>query len=335
MRSIRICFVSNTSIKYGAEFALLELLVALKQRGVECSVILPSEGQLCSDLKKHNITYFTMPFRWWAGPPLPVWRRIAISLWNFFIAIRMAITLSRWKCDVVISNTTLISVGAVSAKLLGLPHVWNIHELGVNHLKFEFYLGSKFSLMLINHLCKLGITCSRTVFQEFQKYIPTSKLRMVYQSVTVDQDSTKTFSLENNSKFKCVIVGRVDAGKQQEDAVRAISELTRQGVKLKLYIVGGPDPSYKKLLSNIILEHGLEKQVEFIGYVENAFPFVQFADILLNCSRIEAFGRVTVEAMKAGKPVIAARSYGNSELIREGFNGLLYTPADYKELVEK
>ncbi len=65
------------------------------------------------------------------------------------------------------------------------------------------------------------------------------------------------------------------------------------------------------------------------------FPVMQQADILLMCSRKEAFGRVTVEGMKAGKPVIGAGSGGTKELIRDGYNGFLYTFGDYRELAEK
>ncbi len=53
------------------------------------------------------------------------------------------------------------------------------------------------------------------------------------------------------------------------------------------------------------------------------------------CSRMEAFGRVTIEAMKMGTPVIGARSGGTPEVIREGLTGLLYTPGDVKELADK
>jgi glycosyltransferase involved in cell wall biosynthesis len=42
------------------------------------------------------------------------------------------------------------------------------------------------------------------------------------------------------------------------------------------------------------------------------------------CSRCEAFGRVTVEAMKLGLPVIAANTGGSPELVQHGINGLLY-----------
>ena len=75
--------------------------------------------------------------------------------------------------------------------------------------------------------------------------------------------------------------------------------------------------------------------MKFFGYVENTLPLIRGADVLLMCSRYDAFGRVTVEAMKLGKPVIGAKSGGTTELISEGFNGLLYTSGDHMELTGK
>lgn len=59
------------------------------------------------------------------------------------------------------------------------------------------------------------------------------------------------------------------------------------------------------------------------------------ADAILMCSKREAFGRVTVEGMLAGKPVIGANSGGTLELIQDGITGLLYTSGDPKALAEK
>ena len=52
------------------------------------------------------------------------------------------------------------------------------------------------------------------------------------------------------------------------------------------------------------------------------------------CSRAEAFGRVTVEAMKCGVPVIGARAAGTAELIKDGQTGLLYQPGNVGDLAD-
>jgi glycosyltransferase involved in cell wall biosynthesis len=50
---------------------------------------------------------------------------------------------------------------------------------------------------------------------------------------------------------------------------------------------------------------------------------------------MEAFGRVTVEAMQLGRPVIGARSGGTTELIRDGETGLLFEVANPTDLAHK
>jgi glycosyltransferase involved in cell wall biosynthesis len=75
--------------------------------------------------------------------------------------------------------------------------------------------------------------------------------------------------------------------------------------------------------------------VTFFGQVKNAFPYIRQADALLLCSRCEAFARVVVEGMKAGKPVLGASSGGTIEQITDGFNGFLYQPRDHRELAAK
>jgi glycosyltransferase involved in cell wall biosynthesis len=129
-----------------------------------------------------------------------------------------------------------------------------------------------------------------------------------------------------------VMVGSLQAGKRQEDAVRALALLRDQGLKAGLWLVGGGGRQYTAYLQELVREHDLTGQVRFWGQVGNAYPYIQEADALILASRCEAFARVTVEAMKAGKPVIGARSGGTVEQIRDGFNGFLYRPRDYQDL---
>ena len=57
-----------------------------------------------------------------------------------------------------------------------------------------------------------------------------------------------------------------------------------------------------------------------------------WANVVLMCSDSEAFGRVTVEALKSGRPVVGTRSGGTTESISDGVNGLLFPPGNAQEL---
>jgi glycosyltransferase involved in cell wall biosynthesis len=72
----------------------------------------------------------------------------------------------------------------------------------------------------------------------------------------------------------------------------------------------------------------VDDRIELVGFTDDPTESVLTSHVALTCSRMEAFGRATVEAMKLGRPVVGAASGGTLELVRDGWNGLLYTPGD-------
>ena len=65
--------------------------------------------------------------------------------------------------------------------------------------------------------------------------------------------------------------------------------------------------------------------MELLGFVEEVLPLYFRSHAMLMCSRNEAMGRVTVEAMACGLPVIGHASGGTPELVENDVTGLLYT----------
>ena len=100
-------------------------------------------------------------------------------------------------------------------------------------------------------------------------------------------------------------------------------------------MIGGGNPAYINELQKTARALNIEEKVEFISFVENPFSYMLSADGVLVCSENEAFGRVTVEAMKLGKPVIASDRGANTELIENVQNGLIYKYSDPKSLADK
>jgi glycosyltransferase involved in cell wall biosynthesis len=167
------------------------------------------------------------------------------------------------------------------------------------------------------------------------QYLPVDKMVVVDQPVVLEThpSSPSPVPFKHNSGIKCAIVGALVRGKEQSEAIRAIGSLTRRGILAQLAIVGsGPD---RERLEDLVETEGLRERVFFTGLLSNPFPVMQAADVILFCSRREARPRVVVEAMRLGKPIVAAASGGTPELVKDGFNGLLYAPGDHEQLVEK
>ena len=332
---MKVCFISHTSAKGGAEKALLELIEVLKER-VECYVILPRSGPLIEEFKKRKITYSILPYGWWMGKKFPRWKRVARIILNLFAWIPLTLRIKLWKCEIVYTNTITVCVGALAAKILKLPHVWHIHEFGYEDHSLIFDFGTNLSLWFMNNFSDIVIANSHAVAEKYKKYIPLSKIKVIYYSVNVPKDLIPNkMNLQKDKKIRCAIVGSLQEGKRQEEAILAMKELINKGVESELLIIGKGDLKYEKFLRELVIKNKLLKYVKFLGWFDNPFLIMNAVDVILVCSVCEAFGRVTIEAMKLGKPVIGARSGGTAELIQDGFNGFLYTPGDYRELAEK
>jgi glycosyltransferase involved in cell wall biosynthesis len=70
--------------------------------------------------------------------------------------------------------------------------------------------------------------------------------------------------------------------------------------------------------------------VHFAGYMagEELASAVASADVLVFASQTDTLGLVLLEAMAAGTPVVAAKSGGVPDVVRDGFNGHLFAPGD-------
>jgi glycosyltransferase involved in cell wall biosynthesis len=256
--------------------------------------------------------------------------------WRLYRTLVRWNTLSRWlkriRPDLVVTNTLTLPFGALAARSAGIPHVWYIHELGDEDHGLYFDLGQAVSLRLVDTLSQRIIVTSRTVQRHFEPSLPADKIRLIYPAVEVPE---RPLTPSDPATFKLVVVGAIAPGKRQEDAIRAVSLLVAKGLTVRLTVVGAGEAQHVAALRALVRELAVEHAVEFAGFSSDPYSYIAASDAALVCSRHEALGRVTIEAMKLGKPVIGANRGGTAELIRDGGNGLLYRAEDAEDLSRK
>jgi glycosyltransferase involved in cell wall biosynthesis len=126
------------------------------------------------------------------------------------------------------------------------------------------------------------------------------------------------------------IFGRLTRWKGQHVALEALRSLP--GVHL--VVVGEAlftedDRAYREELHRTAEEPGLQGRVHFLGFRSDITALLQAMDVVVHCSvAAEPFGRVIVEAMLAGTPVVATRGGGVDEIITDGEDGFLVPAAD-------
>lgn len=232
----------------------------------------------------------------------------------------------------VYTNTVVTGVGALAARLARKLHVWHSHESGFHNSKLKFDLGNRCAAFLIDRLSACIVVVSRSVQNDYSTYIKPDRIRLIFQAVTLRDETAEENSNFDHHVFTCAIVGSLHPWKGQDEAITAISEVVRWGYNACLLIIGDGNRRFREKLNQQVTEYGLEQWVKFLGYVENPIPYISIADVVLVCSRWEAFGRITVEAMLTGRAVIASARGGTTELIKDMENGLLYDYGNYVQL---
>jgi glycosyltransferase involved in cell wall biosynthesis len=337
-----VCFISNASALGGAERVLLETISLLKQRGVQCRVIAGGQGELVQALTAADVPCAVHRVGSWVGwEKQSVWKQVKTVVKVALSVLFAARQVRRWKCDVVYSNGLTVCHGALVAKLLNVPHVWHLHEFGKEDHGLLYECGERLTNRTIGHLSHACIAVSNALSAKYSRYIHPSKLTVIYPSMQMARpDANETYDAVVPARLeqrplRLLVIGGIVEGKGQADAVQALAYLVKEGINAELALVGPIYSGYRYVLEEIIRSEGLQERVDFVGPVKDASSLVKDADVLLVCSRSEAFGRATIEGMLVARPVIGARCGATAELIQDGVTGLLYQCRNPLDLAAK
>jgi glycosyltransferase involved in cell wall biosynthesis len=128
------------------------------------------------------------------------------------------------------------------------------------------------------------------------------------------------------------VFGRISPWKGQHVLVEALRNLPRVHALLVGDALFGED-AYRDELEVLVKEADLSHRVHFLGFRDDVAALMEMTDIVVHTSVApEPFGRVIVEGMLAGKPVVATAAGGAAEIVRHGSTGLLVKPGDAEAL---
>lgn len=136
-----------------------------------------------------------------------------------------------------------------------------------------------------------------------------------------------------------VLPARITRWKGQSDFMEVISNLVRAGLDVHGLVVGEPHPRKKDFLAELqrtCVAQGLTDRISFTGHRSDLKEIMAISDVVLSLSREpEAFGRVTLEALSLGKPVIAYDHGGVSEQLAAILPQAAVPPGDVDGITRK
>jgi glycosyltransferase involved in cell wall biosynthesis len=227
-------------------------------------------------------------------------------------------------------------IGTFAARMAGIPVVIaSRRSLGNFKADKSHYLIIE---RIVNRMTDLIVANSEAVKQDviYQEKVPAKKVRVIYNGIDTllyKAPSAPTLKAALGIPEKARVVGVVanliyyKGHKYFLDAWASVVKKFPESICL---FVG--DGSLRDELEAIVKQKGFIESVLFLGTRRDVPLLISLMDLVVHPSLEEGFSNAILEAMAAGKPVVATSVGGNIEAIVHGETGILVEPADPESL---
>lgn len=333
--SRHILLVNASEHVFGAEKSLAALALAMRSEGYRFTLVSP-QGEVQLFFYSLGIPTQTLPlYRFLKRASLrghlgQAWRWLKGN-WLLYRLCR------RLRPDLIHANgiQSMLYV-IVSACLLRQPVVWHVRDL---YRPGWLTTGCQYlaaSILAPSEAAAQGLIRSAGKIRVIPNLIEIPCPRPVSIQNTNGSDTISALKVYPED-FKIGLVGQIIPRKGHDLLLDALPAILERIPQARIFFIGGDlfDPhsayiqSLKARLATCVM---LRERVVWMDYTSRIEDVYRQLDALVIPSRIEVFGRVALEAMAQGCPVIAAATGGLAELIQDCVNGLLFDPGDVAAL---
>jgi glycosyltransferase involved in cell wall biosynthesis len=324
----RILFVSSEGRLGGAETSLLLHVRSLDPHFAP-SVACPVPSPLAQALAAGGIETHALP-----PPPSSYRSRGGLAWW--WVAVRRLVTATRRvRPDLIHANTFYAGAAALLAALVTrrklVVHARDLADFGV---LVRWYGRHADRLIAVSEAVRKSLV-SRGVRSDKIEVVPNGLDLAIIRFPGADPETLAPRPAAREA-FIFAHVGQFAPWKNHDIFIRATEQVARDLPQAQFVIVGddlsGRNSLYKRTLYYRARYCAAADRIHFWGWrtdMENVWPAV---DCLVHTAETEAFGRVIIEAMAHGIPVIAADRGGPAEILQADRTGVLVPPRDVEAL---
>ena len=334
---MRILFLDQSGNLGGAELCLLDLAKFYGNSGL---VAVFADGTFPQALNREGIPVTVL-----GGKPLQIrkdsnfWQS-AGNIGQIIALILQVVKISRDR-DLIYANTQkALVIGAIASLITRKPLVYHLHDI----LSLEHFspVNRKIAVFMANSFAALVIANSEASKSAFiDAGGNTILVKVVYNGFDLAKYQTAPEQVANlrqelNLKAKYIVghFSRLSPWKGQHILLKALAQCPETTAILVGDALFGEE-EYVRELHQLVKQLELSDRVLFLGFRDDIPQLMSLCDLITHTSTAaEPLGRVIIEGMLAGKPVIATAAGGAVELIDQGNTGWLTTPGDVTELAQ-
>ncbi len=244
---------------------------------------------------------------------------------------------------VVVVTTTLPAV-LVAARRAGVPvvvYAAEIHDAA--DLRRPVEAIAALATRKLTQACASAIVCcSDAVARQYQRagHVRTISPGIRAPEFAADRAASRRQLGVLGAQPCLAVVGNIAEGRGQADLIRALPTLLRVFPRIRCVVAGttldrARDAAYRDTLVPLVEDLALRDVVTFAGFVDPVASVYAAADIVVNPARVsEGLGRVALEALAAGRPVVSTHVGAVPEILRDGEEVLLVPPAQPDAIAE-
>ncbi len=334
-----ILFVHQSADTYGSDKVLLDLACCVQQHNYHSVVLVPVDGPLVKLLRNNGVETHVTPVAKLSRSIFSLKGLIllAIEIWQSMRKIDILI--GGRHVDLVHSNTLAVLSGAFWARRNHTPHLWHVHEL----VLFPKFASVGLPWLLARFSCRVMCNSRMT-----EKWVLDAQPNLSSRTVTVWNGVDRPINLDRYSSmiaFKeqhklnspgivtVALVGRINRMKGQAQLIRAAELLWERDIRNVRYVMVGSPPhgqeNFLVKLKELIEKSPARSAFLLMNFMDNIWPVWDACDIaVVPSTEPESFGLVAIEAMAAGKPVVASGHGGLLDIVDDGGTGILVKPGD-------
>lgn len=337
-----VLVVHHDADLYGADRSLLASLRAMKKAGIESVVAVPRNGPLLDCLHAEEIEFHIGPVVKLARQKLSLGGLIGLAgevirSFRFMSAIAQGRTV-----ELVYTNSVAALGGAMWAYWHGIPRLWHVREIVTSPR-----IAAKGFPWLLRHLggwCVCNSEATRRWIVDTQPAL-AKRSTVIWNGLEELPRISPEAAIQirrdlglDAGDLLVTLVGRINRWKGQGVLIEAARQLRSAGrhTQVRFLIVGDVADGqnhFREAMLRQITDAGLQDIVLWRPFTSDIRTVWAATDIAVVPSvGPESFGRVAIEAMAHGKPVIAADNGGLAEIVQDGQTGLLVRPGDAAQL---
>ncbi|GEL94972.1 glycosyltransferase [Cellulomonas composti] len=319
---------------YGADQQMLESLTAAVDGGWRVTLVLPGPGPLAERGAARGARVVVASF--------PVLRKSLLSP-RGLVGLAAASARAMWRAarwlrregaDALYVSTVTIPSWLFAARLARVPVLCHVHEAESDQSRFVT-AGLTAPLLVANRIMSNSAAARDALARVFGRL--GERTRVVPNGVPGPPAGPVPARVAADDDLRLVLVGRLSPRKGTDVAVEAVGLLVREGLDVRLRLAGSTFDGYEWFedeLRTRIDALGLADRVTLLGFVHPPWAELAGADVALVPSRVEPFGNTAVEAMLAGRAVVASAAQGLLEVVHDERTGLLVAPGDAAALAD-